>query len=58
MSYFLNKAGKDFFRKHLEEYVPSDPLYEYTTDDKGRKKRSKVRQRPFSLSLPPFYAQR
>jgi len=49
MSYFLNKAGKDLFRKHMEQYVPPDPLYEYTTDNKGHKKRSK-RPAPPGLS--------
>ena len=56
MSYFLNKAGKDFFRKHMEQYVPPDPLYEYTTDNKGHKKRSKVRHAPFPLA--PFRPKR
>ncbi|KAF8344752.1 hypothetical protein F5887DRAFT_1201922 [Amanita rubescens] len=51
MSYFLNKAGKNLFRKHIEQYVPPDPLYEYTTDNKGRQKRSK---RP----LPPGLSKR
>jgi hypothetical protein len=46
MSYFLNKAGKDLFGKHVQQYSPPDPLYDYTSDTKGKKKRSK---RP----LPP-----
>ncbi|KAF8637751.1 hypothetical protein AX17_002593, partial [Amanita inopinata Kibby_2008] len=41
MSYFLNKAGKQLFQQHLEKYTPPDPLYRYTVDSKGKKRRSK-----------------
>ncbi|KAG6852556.1 hypothetical protein C0991_010978 [Blastosporella zonata] len=49
MSALLGKAGKKLFAKHLEQYRPEDPLYEFYTDSKGRKKRKKVRI-VFSLS--------
>ncbi|KAF7343462.1 hypothetical protein MVEN_01779000 [Mycena venus] len=35
----LNKAGKALFEKHLQQYAPSDPMYEEYTDARGRKKR-------------------
>jgi len=35
----LNKAGKALFEKHLQQYSPSDPMYEEYTDARGRKKR-------------------
>jgi hypothetical protein len=42
MTAFLGKAGKRLFEKHLEQYSPQDPLYEFYTNDKGKKKRRKV----------------
>jgi hypothetical protein len=42
-STILNKAGKKLFEQHMEKYAPSDPLYEFYTDEKGKKKRRKVR---------------
>ncbi|KIL61514.1 hypothetical protein M378DRAFT_166794 [Amanita muscaria Koide BX008] len=51
MSYFLNKAGKDLFRKHIEQYTPPDPLYDYTVDSKGKKIRSK-------RAIPPGLSKR
>ncbi|RDB25537.1 hypothetical protein Hypma_006318 [Hypsizygus marmoreus] len=41
MTALLGKAGKHLFAKHLENYAPQDPLYEFYTDDKGKKKRRK-----------------
>ncbi|KAG6907998.1 hypothetical protein DXG01_006533 [Tephrocybe rancida] len=41
MSTLLGKAGKNLFEKHLEQYKPEDPLYEFYTDSKGKKKRRK-----------------
>jgi hypothetical protein len=38
----LTKAGRKLFEKHLGEYAPADPLYEFYTDERGRKKRRKV----------------
>jgi hypothetical protein len=49
MSYFLNKAGRDLFHKHIEQYTPPDPLYDYTVNSKGKKSRSK-RASPPGLS--------
>lgn len=37
------KAGLKVLEKHLESYTPQDPLYEEYTDEKGKKKRRKVR---------------
>jgi len=51
MSYFLNKTGKELFRRHVQQYTPPDPLYEYSTDQKGKKRRSKRR-------LPPGLSER
>jgi hypothetical protein len=42
MSALLGKAGKKLFEKHLEQYAPSDPLYEFYVDDRGKKQRRKV----------------
>ncbi|KAF8071609.1 hypothetical protein FPV67DRAFT_883930 [Lyophyllum atratum] len=41
MSALLGKAGKKLFERHLEQYAPKDPLYEFYTDDKGKKRRRK-----------------
>ncbi|KAG6847745.1 hypothetical protein H0H93_006229, partial [Arthromyces matolae] len=41
MSEWLGKAGKRLFEKHLEQYQPQDPLYEFYTDAKGKTKRRK-----------------
>ncbi|KAF5379715.1 hypothetical protein D9615_005714 [Tricholomella constricta] len=46
MSALLGKAGKKLFERHLEQYAPQDPLYEFYTNDKGKKKRRK-------RALPP-----
>ena len=43
MTTFAKKAGLKLFTKHLQEYEPTDPLYETYTDNKGRQKRRKVR---------------
>lgn len=43
MTTLLNKAGKELFAKHLEQYAPQDPLYEFYTNDRGKQKRRKVR---------------
>ncbi|KAJ7788084.1 hypothetical protein B0H14DRAFT_2536949 [Mycena olivaceomarginata] len=45
----LNKAGKALFERHLEQYSPSDPMYEEYTDARGRKKRRR-REVPPGLS--------
>jgi hypothetical protein len=37
------KAGKRLFEKHLEQYAPQDPLYEFYTDDRGKQRRRQVR---------------
>jgi len=46
-SKILQKAGKQYGRKafeqQLEHYTPVDPVYDYYTDAKGKKKRRKVR---------------
>jgi len=43
------KAGKRLFEKHLEQYAPQDPLYEFYTDDRGKQRR-RQRQLPPGLS--------
>ncbi|KDQ59090.1 hypothetical protein JAAARDRAFT_33820 [Jaapia argillacea MUCL 33604] len=48
-SSFAQKAGKKLFEKHLTQYTPADPLYEYYTDAKGKQKRRK-RELPPGLS--------
>jgi len=49
----LQKAGKEYGRKvverKLEQYTPVDPVYDYYTDAKGKKKRRK-RSPPPGLS--------
>ncbi|GLB44882.1 putative protein with domain of unknown function (DUF4112) [Lyophyllum shimeji] len=49
MSALLGKAGKKLFERHLEQYAPADPLYEFYTDAKGKQKRRK-RAAPPGLS--------
>jgi len=44
------KVGLKLFEKHLEQYTPSDPLYEEYTNEKGKKKRRKVYDPSFSIS--------
>ncbi|KAG6900689.1 hypothetical protein C0993_005000 [Termitomyces sp. T159_Od127] len=46
MTSLFAKAVKKVFERHLEQYAPQDPLYEFYTDSKGKQKR---RKRP----LPP-----
>ncbi|TFK50228.1 hypothetical protein OE88DRAFT_1611224, partial [Heliocybe sulcata] len=41
--------GKKLFQKHLEQYQPSDPLYEYYTNDRGKQKKRK-RALPLGLT--------
>jgi len=48
-SFIGKKAGKKLFEKHLDQYTPQDPLYEFYTDDKGKQKR-RQRQLPPGLS--------
>ncbi|KAI0036973.1 hypothetical protein K488DRAFT_75557 [Vararia minispora EC-137] len=47
----LNTAGKKLFSRHMEQYRPTDPLYEEHTDARGRVKRRK-------RELPPGLSQR
>ncbi|KAL0945408.1 hypothetical protein HGRIS_000900 [Hohenbuehelia grisea] len=49
MSKLLGKAGKNLFAQHLQQYTPTDPVYEFYTDSKGRQKRRK-RDLPPGLS--------
>ena len=48
----LKKAGEHYgqnlFTRNLEQYTPADPLFEYYTNESGKKKKRKVW---FSLSL-------
>lgn len=41
-SALLGKAGKKLFEKHLEQYAPADPKYEFYVDEHGKQKRRKV----------------
>ncbi|KAH7884265.1 hypothetical protein F5I97DRAFT_1888111 [Phlebopus sp. FC_14] len=41
MSTYLRKAGTKLFEKHLEQYAPPDPLYEFYTDGGGKQRRKK-----------------
>lgn len=50
MSSVINKAGKQLFARHLEQYTPADPLYEEYVDKRGRTKRRKVRLHPASAT--------
>ncbi|EIM90958.1 uncharacterized protein STEHIDRAFT_31968, partial [Stereum hirsutum FP-91666 SS1] len=38
-SSLLNSAGKKLFEKHVSQYAPQDPMYEFYEDNKGRRKR-------------------
>ncbi|KAH8994870.1 hypothetical protein EDB92DRAFT_236142 [Lactarius akahatsu] len=49
MSGAINKAGIKLFARHLEQYTPTDPLYEEYVDKRGRTRRRK-RQLPPGLS--------
>ncbi|KZP05618.1 hypothetical protein FIBSPDRAFT_914853 [Athelia psychrophila] len=49
MTTLINKAGRELFSKHLEQYSPADPMYEEYTTAKGKKKRRK-RAAPPGLS--------
>jgi hypothetical protein len=42
MTALLGKAGKQLFERHLEQYAPVDPVYEYWTDERGKKQKRKV----------------
>ncbi|KAG6896647.1 hypothetical protein C0992_006911 [Termitomyces sp. T32_za158] len=53
MTVLLSKAVKRVFEKHLEQYAPQDPLYEFYTDSKGKQKRKKAEQRPLPPGLSP-----
>ncbi|EPQ53991.1 hypothetical protein GLOTRDRAFT_77874 [Gloeophyllum trabeum ATCC 11539] len=48
-SAFAQSYGRKLFSKHLEQYQPADPLYEYYTTAKGKQKRRK-RAAPPGLS--------
>jgi len=39
MDSLLNSAGKRLFEKHLEQYAPVDPMYEFYTDARGKQQR-------------------
>ena len=52
MTFILAKAGKKLFERHLEQYAPQDPLYEFYSNEKGKQKRRKVRAIRIE---PPFY---
>ncbi|KAF4597014.1 hypothetical protein EYR40_007464 [Pleurotus pulmonarius] len=49
-SALLGKAGKKLFEKHLEQYAPADPKYEFYVDERGEQKRRK-RELPPGLSV-------
>ncbi|KAH9475721.1 hypothetical protein JR316_0011280 [Psilocybe cubensis] len=51
MTTLLNKAGKELFAKHLEQYAPQDPLYEFYTNERGKQKRRK-------RAIPPGLSKR
>jgi len=48
MAFILGKAGKALFEKHLEQYAPADPMYEYYTE--GGKQLKRKRELPPGLS--------
>ncbi|KAJ8496654.1 hypothetical protein ONZ45_g12380 [Pleurotus djamor] len=48
-SALLGKAGKKLFEKHMEQYAPSDPMYEFYVDESGNQRRRK-RELPPGLS--------
>lgn len=37
------KVGRSLFEKHLDNYTPTDPLYETYVDKKGKERRRRVR---------------
>ncbi|KAJ3883936.1 hypothetical protein F5051DRAFT_2749 [Lentinula edodes] len=39
MDHFLNSAGKKLFERHLQQYAPTDPMYESYVDAKGKERR-------------------
>jgi hypothetical protein len=39
----INEVGVKLFARHLEQYTPTDPLYEEYVDKRGRTRRRKVR---------------
>ncbi|KAJ3741494.1 hypothetical protein DFH05DRAFT_350600 [Lentinula detonsa] len=39
MDNLLNSAGKKLFERHLQQYAPTDPMYETYVDAKGRERR-------------------
>ncbi|KAL1949442.1 hypothetical protein VTO73DRAFT_8323 [Trametes versicolor] len=49
MSTLAIKAGRKLFERNLEQYQPSDPMYETYTDKKGRQRRRR-RESPPGLS--------
>jgi len=49
MESLLNSAAKRLFERNLEQYTPSDPMYESYTDAKGRQRRRR-REIPPGLS--------
>jgi hypothetical protein len=48
-SKIAKKAGMKVFERHLEQYTPKDPLYEFYTDANGKQRRRK-RELPPGLS--------
>ncbi|TDL17915.1 hypothetical protein BD410DRAFT_793792 [Rickenella mellea] len=48
-SNLAQKVGLKLFEKHLEQYEPADPVYEFYTDEKGKKKKRR-RELPPGLS--------
>ncbi|KAJ8488114.1 hypothetical protein ONZ45_g14078 [Pleurotus djamor] len=46
---YQGKAGKKLFEKHMEQYAPSDPMYEFYLDESGNQRRRK-RELPPGLS--------
>jgi hypothetical protein len=42
MASVLTEAGKKLFEHHMEQYAPPDPMYEFYTDEKGKKRKRKV----------------
>ncbi|KAA1467092.1 hypothetical protein DENSPDRAFT_750282, partial [Dentipellis sp. KUC8613] len=49
MTSMLNSAGRKLFSKHIQQYAPQDPLYEYYTDKKGKQRRRR-REMPLGLT--------
>lgn len=61
MDHFLNSAGKKLFERHLQQYAPTDPMYESYVDAKGKERRRRVSISPIltpsRLSLLVFSVQ-